>query len=204
MPELDGLEATKRIRASESIQNPNVPIIAMTAHAMQGDREKCLNVGMNDYIPKPVAFKSLAEKLEQWLPKKQDENPQQKEPVMNESSEATSVSQIPVFDRAGFLDRLMGDEEIAEKIVEVFLDDIPKQIESLKQALAVCDPETAQRVAHSIKGAAANVGGEALRELAAQVEKACKESNLGSVSDSCPQLESQFNRLKEAMKGKTA
>jgi PAS domain S-box-containing protein len=204
MPELDGLEATKRIRASESIQNPNVPIIAMTAHAMQGDREKCLNVGMNDYIPKPVAFKSLAEKLDQWLPKKQDENPQQKEPVMNESSEATSVLQTPVFDRAGFLDRLMGDEEIAEKIVEVFLDDIPKQIESLKQALAVCDPETAQRVAHSIKGAAANVGGEALRELAAQVEKACKESNLGSVSDSCPQLESQFNRLKEAMKGKTA
>jgi CheY-like chemotaxis protein/HPt (histidine-containing phosphotransfer) domain-containing protein len=198
MPELDGLEATKRIRVSKSVLNPNVPIIAMTANAMQGDREKCLLAGMNDYISKPVSPKVLVEKLEQWLQKEQDTNNSQKD-ITVEISKATLVSQSPIFDRAGFLDRLMGDEDIAEKIIEVFLDDIPKQIESLKQSLDACDSETIHRIVHSIKGAAANVGGEALRELAAQVEKACKEGDLGLVSDSCPRLESQFNDLKKVM-----
>jgi len=68
MPQMDGLEVTRRIRQSFAIINPDVPIIAVTAHAMQGDREKCLAAGMNDYIAKPITFKVLAEKLDQWLP----------------------------------------------------------------------------------------------------------------------------------------
>jgi CheY-like chemotaxis protein/HPt (histidine-containing phosphotransfer) domain-containing protein len=199
MPEMDGLEATKKIRTSKSVLNPNLPIIAMTAHAMQGDRENCLLAGMNDYISKPVSPKVLAEKIDQWLPREQDTNTQQKDVMKDTISKVTPVPQVPIFDKAGLLDRLMGDQELAEKIVEVFLDDIPKQIESLKKALDACDPETFHRVVHSIKGAAANVGGEALRELAAQVEKSCKEGNFESVSDRCSQIESQFSRLKEAI-----
>jgi CheY-like chemotaxis protein/HPt (histidine-containing phosphotransfer) domain-containing protein len=200
MPEMGGLEATERIRSMTSkASSPRVPIIAMTANAMQGDKEKCIEAGMNDYISKPVNPKILAEKLEQWLPKEQDADTQQKETKME-----TPIPQTPVFDRAGFLERVMGDEEIAEQIVEVFLDDIPKQIESLKQALEAFDSETFHRVVHGIKGAAANVGGEALRELAAQVEKACKEGHFELLADSCPKLEQQFNRLKEAIRDKKA
>ncbi len=195
MPEMDGLEATEKIRIlTSAVSSPHIPIIAMTANAMQGDKEKCLAVGMDDYISKPVNPKVLAEKIEQWLPQELNSRIPQKETVME-----PSVSQTPVFDRAGFLERVMGDEDIAEQIVEVFLDDIPKQIESLKQALEASDSETFHRVVHGIKGAAANVGGEALRELAAQVEKACKEGHFELVADSCPKLEQQFNRLKEAI-----
>jgi HPt (histidine-containing phosphotransfer) domain-containing protein len=146
-----------------------------------------------------VSPKVLAEKLNQWLPGKQDTITPPMNIVMDTIAKVTPVSQVPIFDKAGFLDRLMGDEEIAEKIIEVFLDDIPKQIESLKQALEASDPETFHRIVHSIKGAAANVGGEALRELAAQVEKVCKEGDFKSASDSCPALEQQFNRLKEVI-----
>jgi len=200
MPEMGGLEATERIRSMTSAaSSPRIPIIAMTANAMQGDREKCIEAGMDDYISKPVNPKVLAEKLEQWLPKEQDADTQQKETKME-----TPMFQTPVFDRAGFLERVMGDEEIAEQIVEVFLDDIPKQIESLKQALEASDPETFHRVVHGIKGAAANVGGEALCELAAQVEKACKEGRFDSVADSCHQFECQFDRLKSEIKNKKA
>jgi HPt (histidine-containing phosphotransfer) domain-containing protein len=202
MPEMDGLEATRRIRVSKSVLNPKIPIIAMTANAMQGDREKCLDAGMDDYISKPVSRKTLAEKLEKWLPAKPAPVSKPREITMgaNLSPKTIAVPQTPVFDRKSFLDRMMGDREMAEKIVEVFLDDIPKQLESLKQALDACDPETFQRVVHSIKGAAANVSGEALRELAAEVEKACKEGKFDSVSSRGPELEQQFDRLKEEMK----
>ena len=69
MPEMDGYEATERIRAADgSVRNPAIPIIAMTASAMHGDRERCLDCGMNDYLAKPVSFGALAEVLERWLP----------------------------------------------------------------------------------------------------------------------------------------
>jgi CheY-like chemotaxis protein len=202
MPDMDGLEATKRIRTSKSVLNPNIPIIAMTAHAMQGDREKCLSAGMDDYISKPVSPKAMAEKMELWLPSKEMPKAQQKE-SMTDMSPTVAPTQIAVFDRAGFLDRVMGDEEIAEKIVDVFLDDIPKQIESLKQALDVCDAETFHRIVHGIKGAAANVGGETLRNLAAEIEIACKNGHFETLTSCCSELEHQFDQLKQEIK-KTA
>jgi signal transduction histidine kinase/DNA-binding response OmpR family regulator len=204
MPEMDGFEATKRIRLSKSIQcSPKIPIIAMTALAMQGDEKRCLNAGMDDYITKPVSLKSLAEKLEKWLPAEQGQNYQQ-ENIDTNTSNITYASQLPVFDRNVFLDRVMGDEKKADKIVELFLDDIPRKIELLEKAMETCDLDTFQRVIHSIKGAAANVGGEALCELAAQVEKACKEGQFELVIDGYPQLLSQFDSLKEAMTNKNA
>jgi CheY-like chemotaxis protein/HPt (histidine-containing phosphotransfer) domain-containing protein len=195
MPEMDGYEATRAIRGGASgVLNPQVPIIAMTANAMQNDSKICLKTGMNDYISKPVSLGMLAEILEKWLPKEQHTDTQQMETKIE-----TPLPQTPVYDRAGFLDRMMGDEEIVQTVVEIFLDDIPKQIESLKRSFETSDVQTAKRVAHSIKGAAANIGGEALRELAGKIEKACHEGHFESVNDCCPKLEHQFNRLKEAI-----
>jgi CheY-like chemotaxis protein/HPt (histidine-containing phosphotransfer) domain-containing protein len=199
MPEMNGLEATRRIRDPRSaVRNHAIPIIAMTASAMQGDREKCLEAGMNDYVTKPVNVKDLAEKLAQWLPA--EDGLQTPQPAAaTPSSVPSAESQTPVYDREGFLDRLMGDSQTAQAVIEVFLDDIPKQIESLKLSLEANDEKTFERIAHSIKGAAANIGGEALCELAAEIEKACKDGRFDAVAGRCPELEHQFGRLKEAM-----
>jgi CheY-like chemotaxis protein/HPt (histidine-containing phosphotransfer) domain-containing protein len=193
MPEMNGLEVARRIRDPRSaVRNHAIPIIAMTANAMQGDRETCIEAGMNDYVSKPINIKGLAEKLAQWLPAEDAlQTPQ--------PAEAAPSSQPPVYDRDGFMDRLMGDTEIAKTVIEVFLEDIPKQIESMKYSLETSDAETVERIAHSIKGAAANIGGEAVRELAAEIENACKDGRFDAVAGCCPKLELQFNRLKQAI-----
>jgi CheY-like chemotaxis protein/HPt (histidine-containing phosphotransfer) domain-containing protein len=202
MPEMNGYEAARAIREGVSgVLNPQIPIIAMTATAMQGDREKCLEAGMNDYLSKPVQKQELAAMLNQWLPSEDCRRPQSKASAST-PLESAAEPQTPVYDRAGFLERMMGDEEMVQAVVEVFLDDIPKQIESLKRSLEASDAQTALRAAHSIKGAAANVGGEALRELAAEIEKACHEGHFEFVNERCPELEHQFNRFKEAIRVK--
>ncbi len=184
MPEMDGLEATRRIRSAQSaIQNHRVPIIALTAHAMQGDRERCIEAGMNDYVSKPVSARALAEVLARWLPKK------------DESSAAV------VFDRAGMLVRLLNDEDLAQEVIAIFLNDTPRQIEALQGYLAAWDAAGVERQAHTLKGASSNVGGEALRALALEIEKAGKAGDLGAAIARMHDLESEFVRLKEAMGG---
>jgi CheY-like chemotaxis protein/HPt (histidine-containing phosphotransfer) domain-containing protein len=195
MPELDGLEATRQIRTSKSVRNPNIPIVAMTANAMQGDCKKCLDVGMNDYLSKPVNIKSLAEKLQKWLAAK----PQTVS--HHEAEKSCNVeAKKSIFDQAELLERMMGDSDMAQQILEVFLEDIPKQLESLKQALDACDVENFQRIVHGIKGAAANVSGESLRQLAADIEQACKEGRMESAADSYPKLYNEYKILKDAIK----
>ena len=209
MPVMNGLEATKQIRNPRSaVKNHLVPIIAMTANAMQGDREKCLKAGMNDYVTKPVSPKALAEALEKWLPKKEkDEYPisntlkgifDTQYPMTKESLDI-GHSQIPVFDKAGLMERVMDDEGLAQNLIEVFLDDIPNQIKTLRGYLDAGDISGAEHQSHTIKGASANLSGDALRVVAFEMEKAAKAGNLKYVTAQLPELENQFSRLKEAM-----
>jgi hypothetical protein len=182
MPVMDGLEATRQIRNPQSkLPNHAIPIIAMTAHALQGDRERYLEAGMNDYVSKPVSPQALAEVLARWLPKQND-----------------ALAPV-VFDRAGMLERLMDDADLARVVTESFLDDAPRQIEALRRYLDAWDAPGAERQAHSIKGASSNVGGEALRALAFEMEKAGKAGDLDSVRARMEDLEHEFARLKEAM-----
>jgi signal transduction histidine kinase/CheY-like chemotaxis protein/HPt (histidine-containing phosphotransfer) domain-containing protein len=195
MPEMNGFEATQHIRDPRSaVANHGIPIIAMTAHAMQGDRERCLDAGMNDYIAKPVNPVALAEALDRWLPK-------ETVPVPAEAASSVSArkTESPVFDRAGLIARLMDDEELARAVAEGFLEDIPRQIEALRGCLEAGDAAGAELKAHTIKGAAANVGGERLREVAAEIETAGKGDDLDHVKARMVELDLQFDRLKHAM-----
>ena len=199
MPVMDGIEATRQIRNPESaIPNHRVPIIAMTAHAMQGDRERCIEAGMNDYVSKPVSPQALSEVLARWLPKKDVESGLNAEetppPVLHPSSPV-------VFDRAGMLKRLMNDEDLARVVTESFLDDIPRQIEALRRCLEAWDAPGSERQAHTLRGASSNVGGEARRALAFEMEKASKAGDLGSVRARMDDLEFGFAQLQEAMTG---
>ena len=198
MPVMDGLEATRQIRDPQSaVRHHAIPIIAMTAHAMQGDRERCLEAGMNDYLSKPVSPQALAEVLARWLPKKNEEVKMLPAGV---TSPPVPPAVLPVvFDRAGMLERFSNDEDLARVVTESFLNDIPRQIQALRAYVDAWEAPGAERQAHTIKGASAAVGGEALSALAFEMEKSGKAGDLGSVAARMDDLEREFVRLKEAM-----
>ena len=193
MPQMDGYAATKEIRSSRSkVLNHKVPIIAMTANAMKGDREKCLAVGMNDYIPKPIHPEKLLKVIEKWLVKtnggaRQDEIPCNLEPVKT------------VFDKTGLIDRLLGDKDLAREILDGFMADVPHKFNTLKKALDNGDGRLIQQQAHSLKGASANVGAMALEKIACQIELAGKAMDLIKASALISELDNQFETLKESL-----
>jgi PAS domain S-box-containing protein len=200
MPEMDGLEATRQIRNPRSaVRNHRIPIIAMTAHAMQGDKERCLEEGMNDYVTKPVDPHALAEALEKWLPKETATTTDQAPGVSGIAFVSAVERDTPVFDKAGMMARMMDDEELARTVIEAFLDDVPKQIEALRGYLEAGEAASAVHQAHTIKGTSANLGGEALRAVAFEMEKAAKAGHLEYVTDHLSELENQFIRLRGAM-----
>jgi PAS domain S-box-containing protein len=197
MPEMDGYEATRRLRDRRSkVRNPDVPVIAMTAHAMKRDREKCLEAGMNDYITKPVDPKALAEALKKWLGPSLEQAPSlHTSPGKKEQSEGP-----PVFDEQALRSRLMGDEDMVREITAAFLKDMPEQIGILKRYIAQGQTGQAGSQAHKIKGAAVNVGGMALSTVALKMEKAGRSGQLDQIAALMPELEEQFNSLKVKMR----
>jgi len=157
LPEIDGYQATRLIRdPSTPVRRHDVPIVAMTAHALAGDRQECLAAGMNDYLSKPIDPDALARTIAKW----------------------TGAVPQAAFDFDGLLDRLMHNRAAAHRVLSRFVDDIPRQLVLLSQALERQDGDAVRVAAHSIKGAAANVGGEQLRQVALRIEK------LGAAGDS--------------------
>jgi signal transduction histidine kinase/CheY-like chemotaxis protein/HPt (histidine-containing phosphotransfer) domain-containing protein len=207
MPEMDGLEATQRIRQGTG-PTAGIPIIAMTAHAMTGDRERCLAAGMNDYVTKPVSARALAATLDPWLPASSALTAGQTPAELTASMLTPAVpvvataSEPPspiVFDRAGLLDRLLGDEDLVGDVTRAFLDDIPQKLEALKECLQHDDRGVAQRLLHTIKGASANIGGEALRALVRDLEASVLVDGVAGVAARVGDLDTEFERLKQAI-----
>ncbi|MBN2530000.1 MAG: response regulator [Deltaproteobacteria bacterium] len=204
MPRLDGYTATEQIRdpAKTKVFDPSVPIIAMTAHAMEGDRQKCLSHGMDDYIAKPIDPMQLEEVISRWLYRQQ---------IPSESeTDASKTSKIPnaedeqrreaVFDREALLERLMGDYDLYQAILAEYLKDMSVQLSELNQAVAKKDVVVAGQIAHRIKGASANVGGDALARIALAVEEAGEQKkDLQQVGRLLPEISREFEELKAAM-----
>ncbi len=209
MPEMDGLEATRAIRsAGGGALDRAVPIVALTAHAMQGDRERCLAAGMNDYISKPVAPAALSELLEKWLARPEAEKGTREMPpdplaARSPGEGVGADAEGAVFAEEALLERLMDDRHMAQVIALAFLEDIPRQIEALKGFLDAGDAKGAERQAHTIKGASATVGGDGLAELAFALERAGKAGDLASVSAGLGGLQNGFERLRKAMEAST-
>jgi PAS domain S-box-containing protein len=209
MPEMDGLEATRHIRMAEAKTLrangkdpsvfPRIPMVAMTAHALQGDREKCLQAGMDDYVSKPVEVSTLIAALEKWLNPKGGSH----QPREGEIREAVAVSvpqeAVPIFDRAALMKRMMNDEDLARVVIAGFLGDLPGQIKQLKSYAAAEDAPRVEQQAHKIKGASGTVGGEALRAVAAAMEQAGQHEDLATIAARAAELDPQFAALKAAM-----
>ena len=200
MPEVDGIEATRQIRTTKTaVLNPNIPIIAMTAHALGNDQARCLEAGMNGYITKPVNPDILAATLQKWLPEQQ-----KKMPVIELPDDPTEQNgdnnPADIFDKNGFLQRMMDDTDLAHLILSEFLKDIPTQIDNLRTMVEENTTAAAGDQAHKIKGAASNVGGKKLAEVASNMEKAGKSGEQEMLIKWLPELERQFNQLTKIIK----
>jgi PAS domain S-box-containing protein len=203
MPEKDGFSTTQDIRqgfAGDLYRN--IPIVAMTANAMKGDREKCIAQGMNDYLSKPIKAKDLMLCLEKWLVTKQSEQ------VFAESSKVRRLEQVtndvPIWSNDVLLEYLDVDDDnldFAMEIVRSFLEDTPKQMAAIRQAIACRDFETSHHKAHSLKGLAAFMGGMAFSGAAYRLEKASEEQNIVKINDIFLTLEDEFLQLKRCLDG---
>ncbi|TVR04052.1 MAG: response regulator [Spirochaetaceae bacterium] len=193
MPEMDGLEATRAIRDQGSpVMNHTIPIIAMTAHVMQGDRERCLEAGMNDYVPKPVLPATLAAVLDRWLPRAALAAPSTDNDRRPADAPANPPDEAPVFDRAAMLQRMMDDEELAATVAELFLEDMPEQIALLGTHVSERNVRGVRHQAHRIKGASANVGAERVRAVATGLETEAAAGNAETFSAALAGLEQEF------------
>jgi PAS domain S-box-containing protein len=192
MPEMDGFEATAAIRQSGKPWK-KVPILAMTAHAMQGDREKCLQAGMDDYLTKPIQPKALVEAIHKWTSIKEKEV--SKEPVMSEQVKTQSLINLNEA-----LERCGGDKEFLGEMLSEFLDFSKTQLENIVHAIETQDAQVLTREAHSIKGASANLGAEAISKVALELELCGKEQHLDNAKNLLEQLTSQIHQLDEFMK----
>jgi HPt (histidine-containing phosphotransfer) domain-containing protein len=194
MPVMDGIEATQRIRDPKScVLNHEIPILAMTANVQQSDRAICIDAGMNGFVPKPISPVALRAALEEWLPggtvKAHTETERAALPSLDSSF-------APVFNRSGMLERAMGDQSLAAEILKAFLEDMPRQIDKLKELLKNGEVQSCGIQAHSIKGAAANVGAERLCQVALEMEIAGDAGDLDAIAARMYSLESGLLELR--------
>jgi two-component system sensor histidine kinase/response regulator len=179
MPEMDGMEATRLIRRPGSgVVDTHTTIVALTAHAMAGDRQKCLDAGMDDYLSKPIKSAELLEVLERWLPERPDARSAAVSPPSEapdapppDAAFAPDAEEERVFDEAVLLEVLGGDREAAAEIAAEFLGDAAVQVGELQLAVGRGDRQEIRRRAHTLKGASASVGAQALRAHAAGLEE---------------------------------
>jgi CheY-like chemotaxis protein len=163
MPELDGVSATKEIRGSGN----KLPIIAMTAHAMAGDRDRCLGAGMTEYVAKPFKPHELFAAVEGWSLSQESEDGD------------TERDDGPPVDIEGFRGTLReaGVEEAVESMIGAFLHDAPRRMDQLESAVLTGDTEQVHKTAHAFKSASGTIGARRLAELLKQVEAAGRSGN---------------------------
>jgi CheY-like chemotaxis protein/HPt (histidine-containing phosphotransfer) domain-containing protein len=163
MPVMDGYEATARLRAAESGRRPT-PILAMTAGALAGDRERCLAAGMDDYIAKPVAFEDLAAALARWVPRGEAaERTPAPPPVAAAGLDARVLGQLRALDTPG--------SGFFHGVIGLFLSTAPARLDALAAAVQGADAEAIRSLAHALRSTCGNVGAKAMHDLCASLEE---------------------------------
>ena len=180
MPEIDGFEACATIRAKELLSGHRVPIVGLTAHALKGDRDRCLEAGMDDYISKPINPAELQAMVERY---------------------AGNVFRTALGSEEGraVLARAGGDAMLARRIVELFLETTPKMLADIRQAIAGGNSTAVAKAAHTFKGAISNFPFDAAVRSATQLENMARQGDLTHINDAYVSLEAELERVSPAL-----
>ena len=197
MPDMDGFETTAAIRARELLTGGRVPIIAVTAYAMKGDRERCLAAGMDGYLSKPLRVQELLDLLREYetLPVQTSEGsppPEQKE-CRHVGDEGEQV------DRCALLDRLGGNSQLLSELIEIYLRESPSLLAAAQRALQEKNGQNLARVAHTIKGSAGNFMARAALETAERLEVFAEQGDFSHAQEAMSALEREMERLGRAL-----
>jgi len=190
MPEMDGFEATHKIREMEKKSGAHVPIIAMTAHAMKGDRERCLEAGMDDYVPKPISSKTLLNAISALVPQKSGDE------AMIDTTDTKNRGDRPLFDREALLQAFDNDWNFFKEVVDMFVADYPQMMTDIKKAIADGDTSMLQRTAHALKGMLGNFQVDSAVQQAFALEKMGRDESLEKSQEIFKMLSAELDRLK--------
>jgi CheY-like chemotaxis protein len=188
MPEMDGLEATAEIRAREELTGEHIPIIAITAHAMNGDRERCLEGGMDGYVAKPIEAPALFVAIGDVLGSSCAR-------ISVEASDVRDPNSCVVFDRTAALARVEGDVELLCQLASLFLDHYPEMLVAIRDAIGRGDSQAVERSAHILKGSAGNLAAVAVCRAAERLEQMGQTGDLTRAKIECDRLQAELDSL---------
>jgi signal transduction histidine kinase/CheY-like chemotaxis protein len=196
MPEMGGFEATARIREREKSTGQHVPVIAMTAHVLKGDRERCLEAGMDAYVSKPIQATLLFETIDTVVP-----NPAlaASMPEKLPEDEAAPAASVQVFDYEAALAMLDGDTELFSELVGLFTTESVQLLNQIHESIARRDAKLLERSAHSLKGSAAAFSAEPSRAVAQRLEGLGARGEFGGADVVAAQLREEVTRLTKAL-----
>jgi two-component system, sensor histidine kinase and response regulator len=197
MPEMDGLTATMRIRESEKSTQLHMPIIAMTAHAMKGDRERCLEAGMDGYVSKPISSRQLEEAIASAFHGPRNATPATRTKTHDENATPANVI---LWDMGKTLEALGGDEKLLHEVVEIFLEEVPKHMAGLRQAITQGNAEAAEMAAHTLKGELGYLGISEVSRKARELEEVAHKSDLQSAASIYTGFEAEISEVLISMR----
>jgi CheY-like chemotaxis protein len=187
MPEMDGFEATVAIRELERSSGGHIPILAMTAYAMKGDRERCLEVGMDGYVSKPIQPRELWETIDKLV--ESDNRPAQLEPA----------APVAFLNLDAVRERVGGDTMLLHELIDVFFADWPQMWQNVRNALQQGDAPKLNRAAHTLKGSVGVFGAQDAYTAAERLEQLARKGELAQAAEAVAQLEVELERLKPAL-----
>jgi len=199
MPEMDGYDAATEIRKREGDLR-RTTIIAMTANALDGDRERCLAAGMDDYISKPVRQETLSAVLERWSPERSANSQSPESPDASESAEAGSAA---VIDQRAIADlrRLQSstDADFFNHLIDLFVEETPRRLTAMSAALAAANPEALAHEAHALKGSSGHMGATRMNALCDILEEQGRAGSVTGAPALLSVLEEEFARVQKAL-----
>lgn len=209
MPEMDGYEATRVIREKERISGTDTastPIVAVTSHALDGDRKRCLDAGMNDYLSKPFEMKQLAEMMRRWLPDKvlsRNDNMARDFFSLNSMEDEEETIDQKTLEAIRSL-QVKDGSDLLTKVIQVYFTDAPKQLDTLRHAVAKNNANDIKTAARKLISSSSNLGALKLSGLCKELESAVEDKPAPSRTDVLSRIETEYQNVQDALTSELA